>query len=55
MSRLDASLAAPRRHLYIPLRLVQLELAARRSARLSRELYERLNEDEEFWLELAAR
>jgi hypothetical protein len=54
MSRLDASLAAPKRHVYILQRFVQLELAARRSARLSRELYEQLIRDEDFWRELAS-
>ena len=54
MSRLDASLAAPKRHVYIPQRFIQLELTARRSAKLSRELYGQLTEDEDFWLRLTA-
>lgn len=54
MSRVDASLAAPKRHIYMPLRFIQLERAAWRSSRLSRELYKRLSEDEDFWLGLAA-
>ncbi len=53
MSRVDAAAAPSKRPLTLPARFVQLERVARRSARISREMYEKVSRDEDFWRDLA--
>jgi hypothetical protein len=52
MSRLDASKAPPKRHIWMLGRFVSLELAARRSGRIGSEMFDKLERDEGFYREL---
>ncbi|MGI9556766.1 MAG: hypothetical protein ACR2N5_02370 [Solirubrobacterales bacterium] len=53
LSRIDADAAPPKKHIFLPLRYLALERAARRSARISRRLHARIERGEDVWWELA--
>jgi len=52
MSRVDASKAPPKRHVWMPARFVSLQLTARRSARIGERMFQRLRHDDGFYREL---